>query len=430
MKFRLKRILVTPIVLMGASLEFLFFLLQNWDLFRKKTVSVFWHHSFGHTVSGLDYISRVYSPSKVGVVYLPSSGSNKYIGILFENLDFRILRTFLTIRAGGAERLRYRIIRFYAHLMSGLFDFELVSFENLYNTLHLSRRTQMMGNEELGVEREHTDLTGHVRLLREEIGARPRIPDRIRDHCLKEILKICPDFVRKNKVTICLRKKKGTADFVGAIRDCPNQKNYDLLVREFVKNNFLVFGTGETEHSLFSGIDGYYSLNLTSLDPKLLNVFLLAECDIFVGQHSGPYILPASMGKLVLLTDAAPHALGALLPNNLVFFKSIVETETGLRLSLKEIFHEKRELALGYGFSKYNTKYEACSPEDLALAAKEAIETFLGRQVLNSEENLLISSFRRLPGLETRIAYEESRPPLFVLKREKNVLLSDSHMRE
>lgn len=419
------RFVKVVLLVLLSLVEVPLFLLRNRALFGNRTLFILWHWSFGHTLSGLDFAVRLYHPRRLSVILLPNPRNNVYLPECFrDSIDYAVYRSIWPPRPGTGDESRYVLLRAALLIIAALTRrFHLAEREDIYQTLSLAGDGLQVGYEESGKVAKATDYTGYVRLLQERVGRPPRMPEELEDRCHRAIRARHPKFLDRPFVTILLREKGKGGFLDDAFRCSGPQENYLPAVKEMIAAGYHVLGTGETRHAVFAGIQGYYSMSDVDLPGPLLNLYALMKCSLFVGQQSGPHILPNSCGIPCLIVDAMPYRIGTFIAEDIILFKPLRRRSDGKVLDAVEIFLEHKDLALGYNFATKGVDIEHNSPEDILEATREALALLRGDKLIGPEEADLIERFRALPALEMTLRYHRTRPPLFVLRRLKPRLM-------
>ncbi len=402
------------------------FLLRHRHLFHNDIVYVFWHGSFGHTIAGLDYASRLYYPSRISLIVIPHQGLNPYLPFCFgHNVDAVLYHHALPGLSGSADRLTYDILRFALLVLSGITrKFQVIEHANIYKTLSVANGNIFVGREEEGVLERYVDWTGYLRLLRDGIGKKPQLPDALIADCRRAILQVHPDFFDRPFVTMLLREKGRSGAFDNAMRCVGRQEHYIAATAYLTTHGYRVVGTGETNHTHFTSISGYYTMQGVQLPEKLLNLFLLMHCTFFIGQQAGPYTLLNSCGIPCCITDALPHRLGTFAEEDIILFKRLRIRGHDHPLSLVDIFTAHQDLAYGYHFKKKNILIEPNSSEEILEAVKEMVSRLASTPVLSSEDTVLCKKFLELPAEGMPLRYQRNRTSLHVLRQMKDELLA------
>jgi putative glycosyltransferase (TIGR04372 family) len=430
---KIKRI-VSPLInclsCVVSFFEIPVFLFKNRRIFSNDIVYVVYHWSFGHTFLALDYASRLYYPNRISLIHLtPTYRTNKYLPNCFRHsIDEFSFRSFIDL---SQNAINYRIIRFCCLFLSGLTNkFQVIDHLNMYKMLSLANEGILSGSEKMNKLEKYNEWTGYHRLLSNKIGMNPSLPIALFKQCNKQIEKRYPDFFSRPFVTLLLRKRRSN-NFYDKARCSGPQENYIPAVRWLTENGYHVVGTGETEHEYFSGIPGYYSMESVNLSYDQMNLFVLMHSSLYIGQHSGAYLLPNSCGIPVLLTDSFPYWRGTCCCNDIVLCKHLYMMESGEKTEVSpvEIYRDHTDLAYGLNYIDKGVKIEPNSPEELLEATKESILRVEGKLLYTDEDIKLKEKFRSLFPSDMLIAWEKNCPPVSVLHRykhefrEKDVLL-------
>ena len=240
--------------------------------------------------------------------------------------------------------------------------------------------------------------------------------------CRKAISARHPEFFDRPFITILLREKGKGGTLDDSFRCSGPQENYLPAVREMVAAGYNVLGTGETVHGKFKDEPGYYSLRDVDVPGPVLNLFALMRCSLFVGQQSGPHILPNSCAIPCLICDAMPYRIGTFIAEDIILFKELRRKSDGKLLSYVDVFRDHPDLAYGYNFAAKGIEIEPNTPEDILAATREALALLRGENPVGPEEADLIERFRLLPEERMTLRYHRTRPPLFMLRRLKDQL--------
>lgn len=416
-------------IVLISLIEAPLFFIRHPMIFKNKIIYVFWHWSFGYNILGLDYVSRSYYPKRISVIYLSHPGSNKYLPYCFKhNMD---IFTYSSIIPSGKEHLTNELKSNVIYLLLKIINiafrkFHILDFNAVNKIFSSSKQIFLAGNEKKGQLEKTPDYTSYIRLIANQVGEKPCLPKDIEAIALKAIKEQYTDFLKKPFITLLLRKKGREEDFETITRSSGPQKNYIKLVHFLTESGYNVVGTGETQHEYFQNISGYYSLEDINIDKQLLNIFVLTHCVLFIGQHSGSYILLDSCGIPVLLCDSFSYRVGTFNKDDIILFKHFKEKATGKKLSLVEVLVKHIDLAYGYNFAKKGIQVECNTEDEILEAGKESLARINGTLHLSEEEEMLAERFRNLFPKTMLIAHEGNRSPLYVLSKLKKELMDDS----
>ena len=410
------------IVFAFALVEVPLFLIRNRALLRNDVLYPFWHWSFGHTVSGIDYASRLYWPHRLSLLYVPHPNANPLLPRLFEhNVDTFTYRSVLGFRSVNIDAPRVAVLRFWAFLLAAVIPrLQVVERLSIYRTISLAAGHRIeAGDPDSNELVEALDYTGYVRLLRDGVGRDATLPAELRDQARAAIAAAYPEFFSRPFVTLTFRRKGGGLELHTAIRDAGPAENYVPAVRWLTENGFHVVPWGD-DSGAFDGIAGVYSLERADLPRDVLNLFVFAEAALFIGQQSGAPVLANACGVPGVLTDALPHRYGTFQRDDLVLFKRL--RKGGRTLSLVEIYRDHPDLAQGYNFEAKGIEIVDNTPEEILETVKEAAALARGELELSEEDERLAELFRGLPAASMPIAYHGNRPPLFELRATRSEL--------
>ena len=405
------------IVFAFALVEVPLFLIRNRELFRNEILYPFWHWSFGHTVSGIDYASRLYWPHRISLLHVPHPDVNPLLPRLFEhNVDTFTYRSAIGFKSVNIDAPRVAVLRFFTLLAAAVVPrLHVAERDSVYRTISLAAGARIeAGDPDANELVEALDYTGYVRLLHDGVGRDAALPPDLRERARNAIHAAYPDFFSRPFVTLTFRRKGHGLETHTAIRDAGPPENYVPAVRWLTENGFNVVLWGDDSQA-FAGIDGVYTLADAQLPRDELNLFVFAEAALFVGQQSGAPVLANACGVPCLLTDAIPHRYGTFRRDDVVLFKRLRDRD-GRVLSLAEIYRDHRDLAQGYAYEAKGVEIVDNTSKEILEAVQEAAPLAQGELELSEDDERLAEAFRALPGPGMPIYYHANRPPLFELR--------------
>ena len=374
------------------------FLTRNRKMFKNEIVYLFWNVSFGHQIMSYDYASRLYWPNRISLIEILWPRNNPYLAYCFKhNIDAFSYKSLLFKRSYLWAQVSYFVLRFYCLLISALTNkFQVIDRLDTYKTLSIAETQLKIGDRTATKLIDYYDPTGYIRLLRENIGKKPTIQEEFYTQCFDLIKKHAPNFLNREFITLLLRDKgRDSESWTDKIRNTGPHEYYLPAVEYIVEKGYHVLGLGETEHEIFKDVSGYFSLDDVGIDPYLLNIYGLTQCKYFIGQQSGPYILPESINKKCLIIDNVYPSYGTY--NNKTYLANKKISFRGKCLSNEAIYTEHLNASYGIKLDEY-----IFSP----LSSKEilySVKTFLN----NKKDNLF--DINLITDKRMRIFYSKNR---------------------
>ena len=388
------------------------FLIRNRRLFDAPLVMPFYTHSFGHSFQALDVAARLYANSRISLVMVRDPNQNAFLPAMFrESMTLYWVDTL-----GFSPRTVGAVLRALVYMLCPFFGgASLIELDSVYRAMtRLPER--VVGSEERDqlIATPH-DLTGYVYLLEHGIGPRPSLPPDLMARCRSFIAARYPDFFSRPFITVLLRAKGQDAPELSArCRSSGPMENYRPAVAHAIARGYHVVGTGETVNSVFADMPGFFDLGEMRDAPGLVNVFLLSHCSLFLGQQSGPVVVPNSCGIPCLITDALPHRHGAYGQTDIVLYKPVTLEGEKNPLNLVDIYTHHKDLAYGYGFERKRATIGCNSAQELLQAIEEALDRLVGPPPFDVLK--LASQWRELIEPSMPVHFHPSRPPEFVLR--------------
>jgi len=393
-------------------------LLRNRDVLEQKTIYLMWQQSFGHAILGLDMGARTWHPVRTSLIYLVDANSNRkneFLPCCFEKSFICHIITLNGTR--GSIEARYRGLRTVLRLLTWLRrDSQLCEHAPLMNRTDLylkkSESTVRYFNHSTGQKELYHD-PGYFELLHSGKGVRPKLSKEILEQFHNHDMLQKARFFERPFITLLLRNR-GAEDksYYNQIRCSGPQENYRDAVMHFTQSGFHVVGTGETNHAVFKDIKGYFSIDDLGLHPELVNLFALTECQLFVGQHSGPFYLSSSCGIPVLLCDVMPYWQAAVRRDDLLVYKRVYAKHGGY-LSPMEVFEHHSDFAYGNPNAGEGYEVQDSLPEEILAGAKEMVHRLRRDQVM--EENIRVKEYRFMLPVDMLVGKVGNGPPLELL---------------
>jgi putative glycosyltransferase (TIGR04372 family) len=397
-------------------------LLRNRGVLKQKTIYLMWQQSFGHAILGLDMGARMWHPARASLIYLVDANSirkNSLLPKCFEE-SFVIHVIDLHGTRGSIEN-RYRGLRAVLRLSTWLRrDSQLCEHAPLLSRMDLylkKSESKIRYFDHSKNQKEFYHDPGYLELLHSGKGVRPKLSKEILKQFHNHDMLQKVGFFDRPFITLLLRNR-GAKDnsYYNHIRCSGPQENYRDAVRHFVQSGFHVVGTGETDHDVFINIEGYFSLDDVGLHPELTNLFALTECELFVGQHSGPFYLSSSCSIPVLLCDVMPYWQASVRKDDLLVYKRVY-AKLGGYLSPWEVFEHHADFAYGNATAGDGYEVRDALPEEILAGAKEMVQRLRSDQA--QEEDIHVKEYRSMLPVDMLVGKVGNVPPLELLRAMK-----------
>ncbi|MDX2227611.1 MAG: TIGR04372 family glycosyltransferase [Verrucomicrobiae bacterium] len=353
------------------------FLLRNrGKIFKNRLLLPFYICSFGHSLSGLDFSSRLFYGNGVTVILVPHPRSNPHLHRLFEkNMTMVVYTSILGVQSRLRDSAKHAALRFYLCLLSACFQkYHVLDFhEVVYKTVSLSENRLKRYDNERKTFKTYTDYTGYIRLLRDNVGRPPQMPDDFMALCRGEIQRVCPDFYDKPVVTVQIRTKGGVGSQIDNLsRNGGPVENYLPAVEWLGRNGFYVITTGDFDNTPFRTVPGFLDLSGLNVDPAILNLHHLACATLYVGQQSGPLLLRNAMKKLCVVADAGDLWCSGFFHMDVTLFKVYVDAQ-GREVTLKEMYRNHRDIVMGRDPKDKGLTLRPNTPHEILSAVQEGV---------------------------------------------------------
>ena len=375
------------IVLAFSLVEVPLFLLRNRRaMARNRILFPFWHWSFGHTITAIDYASRLYWPHRISLLYIPHPSSNPRLPELWaHNVDVFRFESRLRFRSVNIDMPRFAVLRFFALLLAGFrMRHYVVERLQLYRTLTVASEELVAGRPDTNRAESVIDYTGYVRLIHDEVGRDPGLPEAALAEVHAALAARHPAFLERPFVALVLRTKGRGLLLESALRDAGPAENYLPAATRLVELGYHVVPWGVTDP--FRGLPGVYTLDDLDAPPELVNLFVFTRCAFFVGQQSGAPVLADAANVPCLIVDTFPYSYGMFRRRDVLLHKNLRERETGRVLSPAESFRDHPDLALGYNLEAKGIEVVPNTPEELVDAVEELDALVRGTLELTPED--------------------------------------------
>lgn len=214
------------IVLALSLVEVPLFLFRNRQaIMRNRILFPFWHWSFGHTITAIDYASRLYWPHRISLLYIPHPSSNPRLPELWaHNVDVFRFESRLSFRSVNIDMPRFATLRFFVLLLAGLrLRHYVVERLQIYRTLTVATEELVAGRPDTNRAESVIDYSGYVRLIHDEVGRDPALSETASAELHAAISARYPGFLERPFVALVLRTKGRGLLLESALRDAGPQ---------------------------------------------------------------------------------------------------------------------------------------------------------------------------------------------------------------
>lgn len=152
-------------------------------------------------------------------------------------------------------------------------------------------------------------------------------------------------------------------------------ENYRLAINTIVSQGGWVVRMGDPTMKAMSGIPNFIDYAHSTEKADWMDVFLCAECRVFIGSTSGLFLISTAFGIPCALVNMAPFAARAFGPNDIYIPKLLKDKKTSRYLRFSEIFESPiANFRSSQLFSNAGVEIEENSPDDINDLVKEAMQ--------------------------------------------------------
>jgi|GEM_PF-6068336 len=384
--------------------------------------SIISENSFGHKVTQLDYLARMYKNERVKLfVVVDDKEVNSYLFELYcYYFEYNYIMTFssrykLSRKASGAEKMGivrgiiifstftkenflipcaislYRVLNPFEIKMS-VYDFNksiLTKYETFYSHQILLDLIQL---EKFGLDKKN------INIVQEFIYAKTNNKGKI------------VSFLFRNDAHKHVNKHD-------QLRDSGMIENYKKSIDLLVAKGYNILIDGVDFNDDFFSCSNVINIRSTSFDKKLLNIFMLTMSEFLVCQHSGPLHLANIARVPLVISDFLPLWQGSCGKNDIFVPKKFYKQNT--LISLRDIFTSYEPLFFG-AYDQYpDIEIKPSDPEEIYEAVAEMEGVISGRDEHFPEiKQKLLEEYHKYVPAHSLHAYRGNRISYHLLKRE------------
>jgi putative glycosyltransferase (TIGR04372 family) len=150
--------------------------------------------------------------------------------------------------------------------------------------------------------------------------------------------------------------------------------NYRLAINTIASQGGWVVRMGDPTMKPLQGVPNFIDYAHSSEKSDWMDVFLCAECRLFLGNTSGIFLMSTAFGVPSVLVNMVPFAAQAYGPNDIYIPKLLRDKKTGRYLKFSEIFCSPiANFRYSELFFNAGLEVEENSPEDINDLVQEAL---------------------------------------------------------
>jgi len=288
---------------------------------------IFYSQAFGHHVTVLDAVNRLSSHNELLLIILCDRRFNRHLPHLYPcirgiyvSLDFQeeIMANIAFASHVASVAAQHRRVR------NSYTEYTYLSSINDFAAGYDSCSVGDSNNGAIS----YRIATAPELLIKENVGPMPMLPDDKIRHCKHLLAFLFGEVYEHTSRIAYLHTRKKTSLAISCIsRSARDYTTYLPMIRTLAAKEFLVIVGGDVPFDVFSSESHPHIKSLHDAlgddDQRLLNLYLLAYADLYIGHTSGPNVLVASRKVPQLNVNAFPHCLGTVSSLDIHLYKSI-----------------------------------------------------------------------------------------------------------
>jgi putative glycosyltransferase (TIGR04372 family) len=379
--------------------------------------------TFGHKITCLDYLARLFPKEKIKLYVLVNSSINKYLFDLYrEYIETRFIYTY-------SQRIRGFRKCFAAEalgLKKGIqIIFVLRSIEffiphpvTLYRAMNTDyEKMEVFRFSDYKIKLTFETFYSHDFLIQnnklDKFGLQP--------DDIKEVYDAIHNFnsdATGKIVSIILRNDaSGHTSFHDQIRDAGPVENYFNAAKQLSNAGYSVLLFGNLDLSIFKGLKNVIDAKELACNQDMLNIFSLTMSTFIIMQHSGPVHLANIASVPIVIADFLPLWQGSCGSKDLFVPKNFYTKSTGQKIPLKKILTDYQDIFFGGYKSFPDVIIGPSNAEDITAAVTEMVEQLQDGSNYTVEQTLLKNYMSCIPSKSIH-AYRKNRISNQLLKKE------------
>ena len=388
-----------------------------------RIVSFLNEPSFGHKITGLDYLARLFPKEKIVLYVLVNSSINKYLFDLYKEY---IETSFIYTYSQRISGFRNCVAAEALGLKKGIeiaFVFRSIEFfiphpVTLYRAMNTDyEKMEVFRFSDNKMKLPFETFYSHGFLLQnnklDKFGLQP---DDIKD-VYDAIQNYNPEATGKIVSIILRNDASGHTSFHDQIRDAGPVENYLDAVKQLSNAGFTVLLFGNLDLSVFKGIKNVIDAKELACNQDLLNIFSLTMSAFIIMQHSGPVHLANIAYVPIVIADFLPLWQGSCGSKDLFVPKNFYTKSTGQKIPLKKILIDYQDIFFG-GYNRFpGVGIGPSNAEDITAAVAEMVAQLQDGSNYLTDQTLLKHYMSFIPSQSIH-AYRKNRISNQLLKKE------------
>jgi len=388
-----------------------------------RIVSFLNEPSFGHKITGLDYLARLFPKENILLYVLVNSKINHYLFDLYRDyIESVFIYSFsgkydFFNRCVPAEALGIKKGIQLAFIIRSVEFFipHPVTLYRAMNSEYEKMSVYKFSDNRIRVPYEtfysHSLLLDSIKL--EKFGLKNSDLDSV----YSSIQKVVHGSPRKVISFIFRNDGSKHQTFHDQNRDSGPIENYEESIKFLSSKGYTVLLFGDLDFTVFHDIDHVIEASKLDCNSDLLNIFSLTASYFIVTQHSGPIHLSNIAFVPAVIADFLPLWQGSCGTKDIFVPKNFYEKTTMKKISLKTIFSEFEEIFFG-GYDRFPDLTVGPSfKEDITAAVKE-MENQLKPGYQSETDVKALLNYRQLLPAQSIHAYRKNRISNQLLKKE------------
>ena len=379
--------------------------------------------SFGHKITGLDYLARLFPKEKILLYVLVNSSINKFLFNLYrEYIESKFIYTYSQKiswfrRCVAAEALGIKKGIEIVFVLRSI-EFFIPHPVLLYRAMNIDyEKMEVYRFSDNKIKVPYETFYSHDFLLQNNMLDKLHLHNEDLANVYSAIEKY--DNRTPNKVvSIILRNDAANhSSFHDQNRDAGPLENYFDAISYLSSSGFTVLLFGDKNFSLTSKIKHVIDAKKLDCNQDLLNIFSLTKSEFIVMQHSGPVHLANIASVPIVIADFLPLWQGSCGKKDIFVPKNFYHKDSGLRIPLKRLLTDYTALFFG-GYQLF-PEIEICpsEKEDITGAVIEMVDQLKHESTYSPDRELLKLYYDYIPS-QSLHSYRRNRISNQLLKKE------------